>query len=74
MRKTRACINLVSRLATAISVMDDVDEIDDTHPESNDAFAAYVADGGMENRDREPVYCPGLVLRLIQGFRYGLNA
>ena len=39
--------------------MDDVDEIDDSHPESTDAFAAYIADGGMEDRDRAPVYCPG---------------
>ena len=41
--------------------MDDVDEIDDSHPESTDAFAAYVADGGMEDRDRAPVYCPGKI-------------
>ena len=52
----------MNRLATAISAMDDVDEIDDSHPESNDAFAAYVADGGMEDRNRAPVYCPELGL------------
>jgi hypothetical protein len=39
--------------------MDDVDEIDDSHPESADAFAAYIAEGGIEDQDRAPVYCPG---------------
>ena len=51
--------------------MDDIDEIDTSHPESTDVFAAYLADGGMEGRDREPVYCPELGLcieRLKDGF------
>jgi hypothetical protein len=40
------------RLATAISVMDDIDEIDTSHPETGDTFAAYIADGGIEDRNR----------------------
>ena len=60
-----------SRLATAISIMDDIDEIDTTHPETTDAFAAYVADGGMDDQRRPPVYCPELGLcieKLKDGF------
>lgn len=51
--------------------MDEIDEIDTTHPDSNDVFAAYLADGGMEGRDREPVYSPELGLcieKLKDGF------
>ena len=36
--------------------MDDINEIDDTNYESQDAFAAYLADGGGE-RGAEVVFC-----------------
>lgn len=51
--------------------MDDIDEIDVTSADSTDIFAAYVADGGMEGRDREPVYSPELgicIEKLKDGF------
>jgi len=51
---------------SVISKMDEVDEIDENHMESNDAFAAYVAEGGHEGRDRPPVYCPELGLAIEQ--------
>lgn len=40
--------------------MDDINEIDDTNYESQDAFAAYLADGGGgggEQRGAEVVFC-----------------
>jgi len=33
-------------------MMDEIDEIDETHPESTDAFAAYIAEGGIDDKDR----------------------
>ena len=47
-------------IPTPIQAMDEIDEIDTSHPDSTDVFAAYLADGGMEGRDREPVYSPEL--------------
>ena len=53
------------------SNIDDIDEIDQTHSESTDVFAAYLADGGLEGQDREPVFSPELGLsieRIKDGF------
>ncbi len=55
--------------AAAAEASDDVDEIDDSHPDSNDVFAAYLADlGGIESHDREIVRSPeiGLCIEKIK--------
>ena len=51
--------------------MDDIDEIDQTAPESKDVFAAYIAEGGEQSKDRPPVFSPELGLcieKLKDGF------
>ena len=46
-------MEIYHRLATTTSIMDDIDEIDESHPESTDAFAAYIAEGGINDKDRQ---------------------
>ena len=50
-------------------IMDDINEIDDSH-ENTDAFAAYLADGGS-HQDREVVFCRELgvaIEKIKEGF------
>ena len=50
-------------------IMDDINEIDDSH-ENTDAFAAYLADGGS-HQDREVVFCRELgvaIEKIREGF------
>ena len=58
-------------VVTPVAAMDEIDEIDTSAPESNDVFTAYLAEGGREGEDREPVYSPELGLcieKLKDGF------
>jgi hypothetical protein len=60
----------VESCAEPSSLMDDIQEIDDTGDELSNAFVAYFADSGHK-KDREPVYSPELGLaveKLKDGF------
>ena len=45
-------------LDTVVTGLESLNEIDDGHPESTDAFSAYVAEDGQDQETRKPVYCP----------------
>lgn len=49
-----------------------MEEIDTSQVDADsDVFTAYLAEGGLEGEDREPVYCPELGLsieRIKDGF------
>eukprot|EP01052_Picozoa_sp_SAG31_P071120 SAG31_NODE_30025_length_386_cov_1.059233_1_plen_62_part_00 len=46
--------------------MEDVEIVENGEGEGGDVFAAYYADGGKQNIDRQPVFCEELGLAVEQ--------